>query len=64
VLGEDEQGGVRAQVRAVASGPSLGPVVVIESGLEPGERVAAAGSFKLREGALVAIAGESSEAAH
>jgi membrane fusion protein (multidrug efflux system) len=31
---------------------------VIETGLAPGERVAASGSFKLREGVLVAIAGD------
>jgi hypothetical protein len=29
---------------------------VIDKGLSPGERVAASGSFKLREAALVAIA--------
>ena len=29
---------------------------MILSGLQPGERVAAAGSFKLRESALVAVA--------
>jgi hypothetical protein len=30
--------------------------VVVLSGLEPGERVAASGSFKLREGVLVNVA--------
>ena len=51
--GEDES--LRAHVRAVESGTVLGDEVVIESGLEAGEQVAASGSFKLREGALVAV---------
>jgi membrane fusion protein (multidrug efflux system) len=34
----------------------LGDEVVIEGGLEAGERVAATGSFKLYPGALVALA--------
>jgi membrane fusion protein (multidrug efflux system) len=33
----------------------LGSEVVIEEGLSAGERVAASGSFKLREAALVAV---------
>jgi membrane fusion protein (multidrug efflux system) len=37
----------------------LGDEVVIEAGLELGERVAASGSFKLYENALVAVAEES-----
>jgi hypothetical protein len=37
-------------------GPVLGDEVVIESGLEPGEALAAAGSFKLHEGVLVVVA--------
>ena len=32
-----------------------GDEVVITKGLEPGEQVAASGSFKLREAALVAV---------
>jgi membrane fusion protein (multidrug efflux system) len=56
VLTEDETGGLRAHVRRVASGAVLGDVVVIESGLETGEQVAASGSFKLYEGVLVAVA--------
>ena len=36
----------------------LGDEVLILAGLSPGEQVAASGSFKLRETALVAIAGE------
>lgn len=57
VLDEDEAGTVRAYVRRVEAGPVLGRDVVVLSGLEAGERVAASGSFKLREGVLVMVAG-------
>jgi membrane fusion protein (multidrug efflux system) len=40
----------------VQGGAILGDEVVIESGLAAGEQVAASGSFKLREGVLVAVA--------
>jgi membrane fusion protein (multidrug efflux system) len=53
VLAADDKGAMRAHVRPVASGPVLGAEVVILEGLAPGEQVAAAGSFKLRESALV-----------
>ncbi|RYD24114.1 MAG: efflux transporter periplasmic adaptor subunit, partial [Verrucomicrobiaceae bacterium] len=56
VIGNDTQGKPRSQQRLVKSGAMNGDVVVIESGLKPGEIVATAGSFKLREGALVAVA--------
>lgn len=56
VVGPDEAGQSRAQVRPVQSGAVLGDEVVIESGLAAGEQVAAAGSFKLRDRLLVAIA--------
>jgi membrane fusion protein (multidrug efflux system) len=56
VIAPDEQGRARAHLRQVQSGAMLGDDVVIESGLSPGEQVAASGSFKLREGVLVAIA--------
>jgi len=52
ILGEDG----RAHERRVESGRMLGDEVVIENGLSAGERVAASGSFKLYEGALVAVA--------
>ncbi|MFO0985095.1 MAG: efflux RND transporter periplasmic adaptor subunit [Planctomycetota bacterium] len=55
VLAPQEDGRVRAVQRTVASGPVLGDEVVIESGLAAGEEVAASGSFKLREGVLVAV---------
>lgn len=54
VVAPDEQEHLRAHVRAVESGTVIGDEVVIESGLAAGEQVAASGSFKLFEGALVA----------
>lgn len=43
----------RAEKRAVTLGPQRGALVVVTSGLHPGERVAANGAFKLRDRALV-----------
>jgi membrane fusion protein (multidrug efflux system) len=40
----------------VQAGDVLGDEVLILTGLEPGEQVAANGAFKLREGVLVALA--------
>jgi len=57
VLAADENGKTRAHVRPVRSGPIVGDEVVILDGLAADEQVAASGSFKLRDGALVAIAG-------
>jgi membrane fusion protein (multidrug efflux system) len=45
----------------VRSGEVLGDEVVIRSGLQAGEQVAASGSFKLRDGLLVAVAGAPAE---
>jgi membrane fusion protein (multidrug efflux system) len=56
VLEADAQGSLRARVRPVEVGAMLGDEVLLVAGLAPGERVAAAGSFKLREGVLVALA--------
>ncbi|TAJ19441.1 MAG: efflux RND transporter periplasmic adaptor subunit, partial [Planctomycetota bacterium] len=56
VIAQDASGQTRAHVRAVDSGTVIGDEVVAESGLADGERVAASGSFKLREGVLVQIA--------
>ena len=56
VLREAEEGAPapeRAEQRMVTLGPQRGDLVVIASGLRPGERVAADGAFKLRDGALV-----------
>jgi membrane fusion protein, multidrug efflux system len=59
VIAPDKNGQQRASVRPVQSGTVLGDEVLIVSGLAAGETVAASGSFKLRESALVAIAADS-----
>lgn len=56
VVETDDTGQTRAYVRPVQAGPVLGDNVVILGGLQAGERVAASGSFKLREGVLVNVA--------
>ncbi|MBA3754510.1 MAG: efflux RND transporter periplasmic adaptor subunit [Nitrospira sp.] len=58
VLTPGEDGKTRAYLRTVGSGAILGDEVVILTGLSAGERVAASGSFKLRDAVLVAIAGD------
>jgi membrane fusion protein, multidrug efflux system len=58
VLGTDQSGHVRAHVRPVEVGALLGDEVAIDAGLSPGEQVAASGSFKLRDAALVALAND------
>jgi membrane fusion protein (multidrug efflux system) len=55
VVVTDEQGKTRARLREVVVDAMAGDDVVITKGLEPGEQVAASGSFKLREAALVAV---------
>lgn len=57
VVETNENGEQRARLRAVEAGEVLGDSVLIVDGLAAGEQVAASGSFKLREGALVAVAG-------
>ncbi|MDE0366912.1 MAG: efflux RND transporter periplasmic adaptor subunit [Gammaproteobacteria bacterium] len=47
----------RAERRDVTLGPRHGEFIVIASGLQPGERVAADGAFKLRDGVLVSATG-------
>jgi membrane fusion protein, multidrug efflux system len=56
VIGASKDGKTRAQLRLVQAGPVIGDEIVIVSGLATGERVAASGSFKLRDAALVAVA--------
>ncbi len=56
VITTDPKGQLRASKRLVISGMTMGDEVLIESGLKAGEAVAASGSFKLREGMLVADA--------
>jgi membrane fusion protein (multidrug efflux system) len=58
VIEPDKDGKPRVHVRQVESGAMLGDEVVILGGLSAGERVAASGSFKLRDQVLVAIAGD------
>jgi membrane fusion protein (multidrug efflux system) len=53
---DPKTGAMRAQQRPVTLGPDIGGRVIVSSGLKPGEKLAAAGSFKLREGALVMAA--------
>jgi membrane fusion protein, multidrug efflux system len=56
VIAAAEAGAQRATTRPVRVGGSIGDFVIVASGLEAGETVATAGSFKLREGALVVVA--------
>lgn len=62
VIRPDERGSPRAHLRLVRSGAMLGDEMVVHEGLQAGEQVAASGSFKLRENALVAIAPDSADA--
>jgi len=55
VIGSAKDGKTRAQLRLVKTGPVLGDEIIITEGLTVGERVAASGSFKLRDAALVAV---------
>jgi membrane fusion protein (multidrug efflux system) len=63
VVVADEKGQTRARMRQVTVDAMAGDEVVITKGLEPGEQVAASGSFKLREAALVAVTGTSAAVA-
>lgn len=64
VIQPDEHGKTRAHARLVESGAMLGDEVVIHAGLSANEMVAASGSFKLRNGVLVAITGEQGNGNH
>jgi membrane fusion protein (multidrug efflux system) len=55
VLVPDEAGKLRARSRAVRVESLAGDEAIIETGLSAGEKVAASGSFKLRDSALVAV---------
>ena len=63
VVVADEKGQTRARLRQVTVDSMSGDEVVITKGLEPGEHVAASGSFKLREAALVAVTNKSESVA-
>ena len=62
VIQPDAEGKDRVSTRPVRSGPLVGDEVVILEGLQAGERVAASGSFKLRESLLVAVAADAADA--
>jgi membrane fusion protein, multidrug efflux system len=68
VVTPGRDGQTRVRARSVESGAMAGDEIVIQEGLTPGEQVAAVGSFKLRDGALVAITAgpesPSAQAAH
>jgi membrane fusion protein (multidrug efflux system) len=56
VIGPDENGKNRAQLRSVKSGDVVGDKILIHAGLSAGEQVATSGSFKLNDAMLVTIA--------
>jgi membrane fusion protein (multidrug efflux system) len=55
VLESDSSGVTRARMRRVQVETTVGDEVLLEEGVSDGERVAASGSFKLRDSALVAV---------
>ncbi|MFO0777872.1 MAG: efflux RND transporter periplasmic adaptor subunit [Nitrospira sp.] len=59
VLAQGQDGQTRVRARQVQSGPMAGDEIVIHEGLTAGEQVAAIGSFKLRDGALVIVSDSS-----
>ena len=63
VVAPGKDGKPRAAMRMVKGGSVLGDEVIVENGLNVGEPVAASGSFKLRDGVLVADAGQAPQQA-
>jgi membrane fusion protein, multidrug efflux system len=59
VVAPDEKGQLRAQLRPVRSGTMIADEILVFAGLTAGEQVAASGSFKLRDGLLVAASHQS-----
>lgn len=57
VVEPDEKGAMRARQRFVKLGQAVGDEVIVAEGLAPGEKIAATGSFKLRDGVMVMPAG-------
>ena len=53
IVEKDASGVLRARWRKVVTGPVLGETVIVLSGVEVGQQLAASGSFKLREGVRV-----------
>lgn len=64
VVAPGKDGKPRASMRMVKGGAVLGDEVIVENGLIAGEPIAASGSFKLRDGVLVADAGQAPQQAH
>jgi membrane fusion protein (multidrug efflux system) len=60
VIAPDDRGQLRARLREVDSGLVVAGEVLIHDGLTAGEQVASAGSFKLRDSALVVVADSAS----
>lgn len=56
VITPDKDGRNRVHTRQVESGPMFGDEIVVHAGLAAGEQIAAAGSFKLRDGILISVA--------
>jgi membrane fusion protein, multidrug efflux system len=56
IVAPSNDGRTRVHARQVEIGPMFGDEIVIYAGLTAGEHIAALGSFKLRDGVLVAIA--------
>lgn len=56
VIAQDKDGRNRVHTRQVESGTMVGDEIVIHAGLAAGEQIAAVGSFKLRDGILIAVA--------
>ena len=61
IVEPDQAGALRAYSRQVVPGPAIDGWLSIVSGLDVGQLVVAEGSFKLRDGALVAIIPPSAE---
>jgi membrane fusion protein (multidrug efflux system) len=55
VLAPDAQKQLRAQMRPVRVGATVGDEVLVFEGLAPGDQVATSGSFKLRDAVRVAV---------
>jgi membrane fusion protein, multidrug efflux system len=64
VIEPDKDGRTRVHTRQVESGSMFGDEIVIHNGLRAGERIAASGSFKLRDGLLVAVANMAEDHSH
>jgi membrane fusion protein, multidrug efflux system len=54
----DEHGKLRAEQRSIQVAQTLGDSVALSNGINPGEKVVTAGSFKLMPGALIQVGGE------